>query len=110
MKQALFLTEKKIGELESSFRRLRAEGVFDEDDERALFSTQAEFRAIFHTVDVSLVKDRTDDFTKKLNVLEKGVQDTFNELRFRKNFSAFIMLLFAAMGIVVFALTKTPKE
>lgn len=110
MKQALFVTEKKLGELESSVRRLRAEGVYNEEEERTLFSTQAEFRALFHTVDVSLVKERTDEFTKKLSVLEKNIEDIFRELRFRRNFSAFLMLLFAGMGIVLFVLIRTPDR
>lgn len=110
MKQALFVTEKKIGELENSFRKLRNEGVFDEEDERSFFNSQAEFRALFHTVDVSLVKDRTDEFTKKLNLIEKEIEGTFRELRFRKNMSAFFMLLFGAMGLVIFLLSKTPRD
>jgi len=110
MKQALFVTEKKIGELEDRFRRLRNEGVFDEEDERSFFSSQAEFRALFHTVDVALVKDRTDEFTKKLNLIEKEIEETFRELRFRKNLSAFFMLLFGAMGVVVFLLMKTHRD
>ncbi|MGD1074963.1 MAG: cytochrome C [Thermodesulfovibrionales bacterium] len=110
MKQALFVTEEKISNLESSLKRLKAQGVFAEDEEKSLFSTEAEFRTLFHTVDVSLVKERTDDFTRKLNAVEKGIQETFLELDFRKNFSAFLMLLFAGMGIVIFLLSKTPRE
>ncbi|MGO9614141.1 MAG: multiheme c-type cytochrome [Dissulfurispiraceae bacterium] len=110
MKQALFLTEKKIGELESSFRRLKQEGVFTEEGERTLFSTQAEFRTLFHTVDVSLVKERSNDFTRKLNLIEKEIQDTFLELRFRRNFSTFMMLLFAGMSVVILLLSKTPRD
>ena len=110
MKQALFLTEKKMGELEDGFSRLKAEGVYVEEDEKGLFSIQAEFRTLFHTVDVSLVKERTDEFAKKLEPIETKVKNTFRELRFRRNFSAFIMLLFAGMGIVVFVLSKPPRE
>jgi nitrate/TMAO reductase-like tetraheme cytochrome c subunit len=110
MKQALFVTEKKMGELENGLGRLRNEGVFDEEDEKSFFNSQAEFRALFHTVDVSLVKDRTDEFTKKLNLIEKEIEGTFRELHFRKNLSAFFMLLFGAMGLVIFLLSKTPKD
>lgn len=110
MKQALFETEKKIGELEKGFNKLKSEGVFVEEEEKNLFSTQAEFRTLFHTVDVALVKDRTDEFTGKLNTIEKKIQNTFSELRFRRNFSAFLLLLFSGMGIVIFMLSKTPKE
>jgi len=110
MKQTLFLTEKKMGALDEGFRRLKAEGVYIEEEEKALFSIQAEFRTLFHTVDVSLVKERTDEFVKKLEPIEMKVKNTFHELRFRRNFSAFLMLLFAGMGIVVFVLSRPPRE
>lgn len=110
MKQALFLTEKKIGDLEAELARLKREGVYVDDEAKNLFSTQAEFRTLFHTVDVSLVKDKTDDFEKKLNTIENTIISTLRELRFRKNFSAFILLTFAAMGAIVFLLMKMPKE
>lgn len=110
MKQALFVIEKKIGDIDKKLEELKSEGIFVEDQAKALFSTEAEFRTLFHTVDVSLVKERTDEFKEKLAPLEKNIQSTIHELRFRRNFSAFIMLLFSAMGIVLFLLTKTPKE
>jgi len=110
MKQTLFLTEKKMGALDEGFSRLKAEGVYIEEEEKALFNIQAEFRTLFHTVDVSLVKERTDEFVKKLEPIEMKVKNTFHELRFRRNFSAFLMLLFAGMGIVVFVLSRPPRE
>ena len=61
MKQALFLTEKKIAELGQSLNDLKREGFIAEADEKALFGTQAEFRALFHTVDVNLVKETFRD-------------------------------------------------
>jgi hypothetical protein len=110
MKQALFLTEKKISELDRSLRELRHEGIYTADEEKALFSTEAEFRALFHTVDVNLVKDRTDEFTKRLTAIEKKIQNTFSEVKFRRNFSAFLMLLFAGLGVVVMMISRTYKE
>ena len=59
---------------------------------------------------MSLIKERTDDFTKKLSVIEKDVKDTFLELGFRKNFSTFLMLLFAGMAVVIVLLSKEPKD
>lgn len=110
MKQALFLVEKKIGEIDKELAILENEGIFTEGEKKTLFSIEAQFRTLFHTVDISLVKEKTDDFLDKLSPLEKGIQRTISELRFRKNYSAFIMLLFTAMGIVLFVLSKTPKE
>ncbi len=106
MKQALFLTETRIGELGKKLEDLKHEGIYPETDERSLFSTQAEFRALFHTVDVNLVKDRTDGFTAKLDQIDNNIQATYRLLKFRKNFSAFLMLSFAGMGIVIFLMTQ----
>lgn len=110
MKQALFLVEKKIQDIDSGLAALKKAGVFVDEEEKALFSTHAEFRALFHTVDVTLVKNNTDLFTQRLNVLEQKMLKIFSELQFRKNFSAFLMLLFAGMTLVVFMLSKTPKD
>lgn len=110
MKQALFLTEKKIDEIRSSLKALKNEGIYTAEDEKAFFSTEAEFRTLFHTIDVNLVNDRTDEFLKKLDVIEKNVQATFNELDFRKNFSAFLMLVFAVMGVVIFLISRSEKD
>lgn len=110
MKQALFVVEKKIEEIDAEISALKDEGYISDDDEKSLFSTHAQFRALFHTVDVSLVKERTDEFTHKLSQIEQRLHNVFGELRFRKNFSAFLMLLFAGMGVIVLMLSKTPKE
>ncbi len=106
MKQALFLTEKRIAELETRLQGLKREGIVPETDEKSLFSTQAEFRALFHTVDVNLVKNRTDEFTAKLDQIDKNIQTTYKELRSRKNFSALLMLSFSCMGIVIFLMSR----
>jgi len=59
---------------------------------------------------VSLVNERTDEFTRKLGAIEKNIQDTFIELRSRRNFSAFLMALFGGMGIVIFLISKSPDK
>jgi hypothetical protein len=106
MKQALFLTEKKIEELDLKLQGLKREGIVPEADEKNLFSTQAEFRALFHAVDVNLVKNRTDEFTAKLEQIDKNIQATYQELRSRKNLSAFLMLSFSGMGVVIFLISR----
>ena len=58
MKAALFVTEKRIAQLEQRLQDLKREGIYPVTDERNLFSTQAEFRALFHTVDVNFVKEQ----------------------------------------------------
>ena len=110
MKQALFLVEKKAGEIADGINALRRAGVYPEEQERALFNTLAEFRTLFHTVDVTLVNERTDEFMQKLGAIEKEMQGTFIELRSRRNFSAFLMALFSSMGIVIFLITRTPDK
>ncbi len=89
---------------------LLAEGVFTEEEGKDLFNTQAEFPILFHTEDVSLVEKKTEEFASKLSQIQAKLQKTFAELRFRGNFSAFFMLIFIGMGLVLFLLVKSPKE
>jgi len=109
MKQALFATEKKIKDVRDGLRELKASGVFTEEQEKTIFNTEAEFRTLFHSVDVSLIKDRSDGFVKKLEQIEAREKSVFRELEFRKNFSAFLMLVFIGLGAVFFLLSKTPE-
>lgn len=102
MKQAMFLVEKKIVELEASLRGLKQQGVVVDDDVRNLFSLQADFRYLFHTVDANLVKENTDEFVRKLSAVEKRIAVTRKELQFRKNYAGFILLTFIGIGIVFY--------
>jgi len=110
MKQALFVTENKMNEIDKGLKELKAEGVFTEEEEKNLFNTQAEFRILFHTEDVSLVRKRTDEFGHKLNQINVKIQKTFEELRFRRNFSGFLMMIFVGMAIGFLLLSRRPKE
>jgi len=110
MKQALFVTENKMNEIDKSLKKLKAEGVFTEEEEKNFFSTQAQFRTLFHTEDVSLVRKQTDEFAHKLDQVKVKIQKTFEELRFRTDFSAFLMMLFVGMAIGFWLLAKNPKE
>jgi len=109
MKQALFATEKKIRDLETALKKLSSEGMYTEKEGKALFRTEAEFRTLFHTVDVDRVKEKTDGFMQDLNDLQNKVDALFVELQSRKNFSGFLLLVFAGIGVVVFLLAKTPR-
>lgn len=110
MKQALFVTDEKITMLEKEFEDLRHEGVYIDEEAKNLFAIQAEFRTLFHTVDVDLVKSQTDVFSGKLAAVEKTIQGIVSELRYRRNFSAFLFLVFGGMAAVVFLISKTPRE
>ncbi|UCG78737.1 MAG: cytochrome C [Nitrospirota bacterium] len=108
MKQALFMTEKRIGDLEDSIIELKNAGASTEEEERALFRTHAEFRTLFHSIDVNLVKNRTDEFTKKLDELETAIASIYDDLTFRRNFSGFLLLLFASMSVIIYIRQKRP--
>jgi hypothetical protein len=110
IKQALFITEKKMQEIEDSLERLKTDGVFSEEEQQALFRIQAEFRTLFHTIDVSLVSESTDRFLKRLSGIEEKIDRTFEELGFRKKFSAFLMLIFVGMGVVILMLSNTYRD
>ena len=110
IKQALFLTDKKIEKIENDLKTLKTKGVYADKEEKSLFDTQAKFRSLFHTIDVSVIRDKTYYFTKKLDEIEESLQGTFQELSFRKKFSTFLMLLFACTWIVVSLISKSRKD
>jgi nitrate/TMAO reductase-like tetraheme cytochrome c subunit len=107
MKQALFETEQKIRVIETGLKKLSSQGIYTAEEDKALFRTEAEFRTLFHTVDVSLVKEKTDGFARKLDGLQNKVDSLFAELQSRRNFSGFLLLLFAGTGVAVYLLAKT---
>lgn len=103
MKQALVGTERMIRQTEASIAELSARGVYTESYEKTLFRTHAEFRSLFHTVDVELVKERTGEFSDRLQALQGRLSSVFKELAFRKRYSAGLTLVFLALGIVLVA-------
>jgi hypothetical protein len=110
MKQALFLTEKKFAVLDRRLQELKHEGIYADKEEKSLFNIQAEFRTLFHTEDVNLVKERTDGVTEKLDKLDREIMAMFRELNYRKNFSAFLMLAFCGLGIIIFVLSRIRED
>jgi hypothetical protein len=102
MKAALLLTEAKINEINGNLQTLKAGLIDTQDEEKTLFRTQAEYRTLFHSVDVNLVKARTAEFTKELAALSQQVGKGFKELKFRQDFSTFILLILVGLGITVF--------
>lgn len=109
MKQALSVVETKIKATENAIKELRRKGIVVEKDEKEFFRLHAEFRALFHTTDVNLVKDRSDEFTKRLENLDGRLISYFEELNFRRNYSILFMLLFVGMGAVIYFLYKENK-
>jgi nitrate/TMAO reductase-like tetraheme cytochrome c subunit len=110
MKEALFGTEEKIGTISGELQTIRSNGLDVENDAKTLFRTQAQYRALFHTVDVNLVKSQTSSFNASLDTLQKRAQVFLQDLAFRRNFAGFLLLLFAAMGVAAFLLSKTYKR
>ncbi len=110
MKQALFVTENKMNGIEKNLRALKAQGVFTDEEEKSFFSTQAQFRTLFHTEDVNLVRKRTDEFSAKLDEIRVRIQKNFQELRFRRDFSGFLMMIFVGLAIGFLLLSRSPKK
>jgi hypothetical protein len=106
IKASLSLTEQKINRIDKNLKTLKAGLIATGDEEKTLFRTQAEYRTLFHSVDVNLVKSKTAEFTKKLAALSQQVQKGFQELKFRQNFAILIMLIFIGLGIVIFCLIR----
>jgi hypothetical protein len=109
IKASLLLTEEQINGIDRNLKTLKAGLIATGDEEKTLFRTQAEYRTLFHTVDVNLVKSKTAEFAKKLAALSQQVQKGFQELKFRQNFSIFIMLIFIGLGIAIFCLSRKSR-
>jgi len=110
IKQALFSTEKQIAEIESGLSILKESGVLNAKAERSFFSTQVEFRALFHATDVGLISDRTEEFVQRLGALRSEIDESFEALRFRRNFSAFILLIIVGLGVTLWLLSESYRE
>jgi hypothetical protein len=106
IKASLLLTEQKINQIDRNLKTLRAGLIATGEEEKLLFGTQAEYRTLFHSVDVNLVKDRTAEFTKKLAAISDQVRRGFQELKFRQNFAVLIILIFLGLGITLFILSR----
>jgi len=109
MKQALFLVENQLVSMENDLVRLKASGALPEEMGKSFFNTQAEFRTLFHAIDVDLIKDRTDEFTDRLAEIEVKKRGIFEELEFRKKLTSTLMILFLGMGVVLILLSR-PRE
>ena len=110
MKQALFTVENRIKKIEDTIKLIKSSGAITDDIEKALFRTKAEFRTLFHTVDVKLVRDRTDEFTAKLDNIQNDINRITSELRFRKSFAGYILILFAVILVVYHYSTKSRTD
>ncbi len=107
IRQALFVVEKKIIEVEEKLNELKNEGVLIEHEMQTHFSTRMEFGMLFHNIDVEMVKERTDEFTERMNKLDARLAEMFKELSFRENLTTFFFLLFLGLFVVVIMLSRT---
>ena len=110
MKQAIFEIENKIEKIEKDLNTLRAEGVYPAKEDQRLFDAHAKFRTLFHTIDVPLIKNKTDAFAKDLDIIQSDIEGTFSEISFRKKFSTMLMLIFAGTWVVLTMLYRSYKD
>jgi hypothetical protein len=75
-----------------------------------LFRIQAEFRFFFHTTDVSLLKEKLSKFDEDIETVRRKTADSLKEIEFRKDYAAFLMLIFIGTGIVLFFLSTTYRD
>jgi len=110
MKQALFLVESKLNSIDKNMKRLKLLGIATDRQEKAFFRTHAEFRTLFHSIDVDAVRAKSSDYTQKLELIETDMNGSFKQLAFRRNFSAYLFLIFIGLSIVVFLLIKSYEQ
>jgi len=107
MKQALYAVEDKMTIIKIDLDKLRQAGIPLQDQEKTFFRAHSEYRTIFHTIDVDLVKEKSSEFSEKLAAIEVKIESANDRLAFRRNFSVFLLLLFAGMAGVVFLLARS---
>jgi hypothetical protein len=107
MKQALFLVESKLNTISQNLKRLKVLGIATERQEKAYFRNHAGFRTLFHSIDVDAVRAKSSDYTQSLEAIEGEISESFKQLAFRRNFSAYLFLVFIGLSIVVFLLSKS---
>jgi len=110
IKQALFSIENKIKGINEEIVYLKTKGFLMEDQEKNLFRIQAEFRFFFHTTDVPLLKEKFSKFDEDIETVRRKTADSLKEIEFRKDYAAFLMLIFICTGIVLFFLSKTYRD
>jgi nitrate/TMAO reductase-like tetraheme cytochrome c subunit len=110
MKQALFIVENKLINIEEDLERLKMVGINVDDQEKTFFRTHSEFRALFHSIDVDAVRAKSSDYTQRLEIIESEIDESFNQLAYRRNFSAYLFLLFIGLSIAAFLLSKSYEQ
>lgn len=110
MKQALFTVENKLSSIRKQLDQLKDRGVNVDEPGKIFFRTHSEFRALFHSIDVDAVRAKSSDYIQKLNIVENAVNDYYKKLAGRKHFSAYLLLLFLGLSVVVFLLAQSYKQ
>ncbi len=53
---------------------------------------------------------KSGDYIKKLEIIESEINESFEQLKFRKNFFAYLLLIFIGLSIVTFLLSKSYEQ
>ena len=110
MKQALFLVESKLNTINTNLKRLKVLGIATDRQEKAYFRNHAAFRTLFHSIDVDAVREKSSDYTQNLDIIENEINESFKQLAFRRNYSAYLFLIFIGLSIMVFLLSKSYEQ
>ena len=110
MKQALFLVESKLNTINKDLKRLKVLGIATDRQEKAYFRNHAGFRTLFHSIDVDAVRAKSSDYAQNLEIIESDINESFKQLAFRRNFSAYLFLVFIGLSIMLFLLSKSYEQ
>jgi len=110
MKQAIFLVENKLSDVEEALNRLKLLGINVDDQQKIFYRNHAGFRALSHSVDIDEVRTKSGQYISKLEMMEIDIRESFRQLKFRKNFFAYLFLLSICLGIAVFLLAKSYEQ
>jgi hypothetical protein len=85
-------------------------GINVDSHEKVFYRNHAGFRALSHSIDVDAVRTKSGYYIKKLETIESEINESFKQLNFRKNFYAYLLLIFIGLSFVAFLLAKSYEQ
>ncbi len=110
MKQALITVESKFNDVQENLTHLKLAGINTDDPQKIFYRNHAGFRALSHSIDVDAVRQSTNAYIERLEMMESDIRGYFKQIAFRRNFSAYLLLIFVGLSILVLLLAKTYEQ
>ena len=110
IKSALADTDSRIVNLETEISGLKRQGIDVEVYQGQIFAFRNDFHRLFHTVNLTLVKEQSDEFDQRFQAIESGIVVIKDELSVRKMWGAGVVVLLLLAGVIGLQLHSSYHE